>query len=120
MDRYGLSETSPVASFNPPDRPHKAGSIGLPIRGVEFMLVADDGTTAGRGDVGEIAIRGVNPGEIATVEPPVPDRLRGRLRQTAGCRLQVPADRHGHGRAPQGSNRQDPQTGNRREGVGDR
>ncbi|GAA0927999.1 hypothetical protein GCM10009574_033650 [Streptomyces asiaticus] len=60
LEGYGLSETSPVASFNPPDRPHKAGSIGLPVRGVEFMPVADDGTTAGRGEVGEIAIRGEN------------------------------------------------------------
>ncbi|MPY35511.1 long-chain fatty acid--CoA ligase [Streptomyces adustus] len=60
LEGYGLSETSPVAVFNPPDRPRKAGSIGLPIRGVEVRLVADDGSTVAPGEVGEIAIRGEN------------------------------------------------------------
>jgi long-chain acyl-CoA synthetase len=39
LEGYGLSETSPVASFNHPDRERKAGSIGTPIEGVEFRLV---------------------------------------------------------------------------------
>ena len=60
LEGYGLSETSPVAVFNPPDRPRKAGSIGVPVRGVEVRLVAEDGTAVAPGDVGEIAIRGEN------------------------------------------------------------
>lgn len=60
LEGYGLSETSPVASFNHPDRPRKAGSIGVPIRGVEMKLVAEDGSRTGPGEVGEIAIRGEN------------------------------------------------------------
>ncbi|MER7808380.1 long-chain fatty acid--CoA ligase [Streptomyces sp900116325] len=60
LEGYGLSETSPVASFNHPDRPRKAGSIGMPIRGVEMKLVAEDGSEAGPDEVGEIAIRGEN------------------------------------------------------------
>ncbi|MFE1289936.1 long-chain fatty acid--CoA ligase [Streptomyces sp. NPDC058751] len=60
LEGYGLSETSPVAAFNHPDRPRKAGSIGVPIRGVEMRLVAEDGGTVAPGEVGEIAIRGEN------------------------------------------------------------
>ncbi|MEU8510360.1 long-chain fatty acid--CoA ligase [Kitasatospora sp. NPDC048722] len=60
LEGYGLSETSPVAAFNPPDRPRKPGSIGLPVRGVELRLVGRDGTTTATGQIGEIAIRGEN------------------------------------------------------------
>ncbi|MEU5952067.1 long-chain fatty acid--CoA ligase [Streptomyces sp. NPDC047525] len=60
LEGYGLSETSPVACFNPPDRPRRPGSIGLPVRGVELRLVADDGSVVGHGEVGELAIRGEN------------------------------------------------------------
>jgi long-chain acyl-CoA synthetase len=57
IEGYGLSETSPVASFNRPDRPARPGSIGLPIWGVEMKLIEDDWKDAGDGP-GEIAIRG--------------------------------------------------------------
>ena len=60
LEGYGLSETSPVASFNQPHAERKPGSIGTPIRGVEMRLVDDDGKDVGTGDVGEIAIRGEN------------------------------------------------------------
>ncbi|MEV4454726.1 long-chain fatty acid--CoA ligase [Microbispora sp. NPDC049633] len=58
LEGYGLSETSPVASFNQPGRPAKAGSIGTPVWGVEMKLVDAGWNTAD--DVGEIAIRGHN------------------------------------------------------------
>ena len=60
LEGYGLSETSPVAAFNPPDRPRKPGSIGLPVRGVELRLVTGSGVQAAPGDIGEIAVRGEN------------------------------------------------------------
>jgi long-chain acyl-CoA synthetase len=55
LEGYGLSETSPVASFNHPDRERKPGSIGTPVAGVEMQLVEP-----GEDGVGEIAIRGHN------------------------------------------------------------
>jgi long-chain acyl-CoA synthetase len=60
LEGYGLSETSPVASFNLPDRERKAGSIGLPVPGVQMRLVDDAGLEVGEDQVGEIAIRGHN------------------------------------------------------------
>ncbi len=60
LEGYGLSETSPVASFNHPDKPNKPGSIGTPIAGVEMKVVAEDGKDVPQGEVGEIVIKGHN------------------------------------------------------------
>jgi long-chain acyl-CoA synthetase len=60
LEGYGLSETSPVASFNHPDRERKPGSIGIPIKGVEMKVVDNDRKDVPQGEVGEIAIRGHN------------------------------------------------------------
>jgi long-chain acyl-CoA synthetase len=58
---YGLSETSPVATFNPPGREPKPGSIGVPIWGVEVKLIDPEWQeVTGTDEVGEIAIRGYN------------------------------------------------------------
>jgi long-chain acyl-CoA synthetase len=60
LEGYGLSETSPVASFNHPDKERKAGSIGTPIAGCEMKVVGEDGRDLPVGEVGEIVIRGSN------------------------------------------------------------
>ena len=61
LEGYGLSETSPVASFSVLDRPKKPGSIGLPIDGVEFRLVDERGVLTTEPLVpGEIEIKGHN------------------------------------------------------------
>jgi long-chain acyl-CoA synthetase len=60
LEGYGLSETSPVACFNHPDRIRKPGSIGMPVEAVEMRLVDDARQEVGYGEVGEIAIRGHN------------------------------------------------------------
>jgi len=60
LEGYGLSETSPIAAFNHPDRPRKPGSIGTPIEGVEMRVVGTDGRDVSQGQTGEILIRGHN------------------------------------------------------------
>jgi long-chain acyl-CoA synthetase len=60
LEGYGLSETSPVASFNHPNRERKPGSIGTPIQGVEMQVWDDEGNEMPQGEVGEIVIRGHN------------------------------------------------------------
>ena len=66
LEGYGLSETSPVATFSDPDREPRPGSIGVPIWGVEVKLIDDDWNEVteigpdGFSGVGEIAIKGHN------------------------------------------------------------
>jgi long-chain acyl-CoA synthetase len=61
LEGYGLSETSPLATFADPDRAPRPGSIGVPIWGVECQLVDKDwDVVEGTDSIGEIAIRGHN------------------------------------------------------------
>ncbi len=60
LEGYGLSETSPIASFNHPERERKPGSIGTPVDGVEMKVVDDQDNEVPAGEVGEIVIRGHN------------------------------------------------------------
>src|SRR5512147_1139931 len=54
IEGYGLTETAPVSTFNPLNR-QKAGSIGIPVPGVEVKIADPD-----ENNQGEIAIRGPN------------------------------------------------------------
>jgi long-chain acyl-CoA synthetase len=62
LEGYGLSETSPVASFSPYGQEPRVGSIGVPIPGVEMKLINDDWSDVPDGPdaIGEIAIKGHN------------------------------------------------------------
>jgi long-chain acyl-CoA synthetase len=60
QEGYGLSETSPVASFNRLDRPRKPGSVGLPVWGVEMRIFNELDEDVLQGELGEIVIRGHN------------------------------------------------------------
>ncbi|GAA1780279.1 MULTISPECIES: long-chain fatty acid--CoA ligase [Streptomonospora] len=58
LEGYGLSETSPVVSFNNPKVKAKTGSIGRPIWGVEMKLVDSEFEDVEGEGPGEIAVRG--------------------------------------------------------------
>jgi long-chain acyl-CoA synthetase len=58
IEGYGLSETSPVATTNPPTQAEFNGSIGLPVPSTEIVILDDTGRPLPIGQVGEIAIRG--------------------------------------------------------------
>jgi long-chain acyl-CoA synthetase len=61
LEGYGLSETSPVATFSDPDSNPRPGSIGIPVWGVEVKLIDPSwNTVEGVDEIGEIAIRGHN------------------------------------------------------------
>ena len=61
LEGYGLSETSPVATFSDPDRDPRPGSIGVPVWGIQCKLIDDEWNEVTEvGEVGEIAIKGHN------------------------------------------------------------
>jgi long-chain acyl-CoA synthetase len=55
---YGLTETSPVVSFNPLKGTPRDGSIGIPAPGTDVRLVDDQGQDVAPGNPGEIWVRG--------------------------------------------------------------
>lgn len=60
LEGYGMSEGSPVVTFNQLEVRTKPGSIGTTVWGVEVKLVDDKGEEVARGEKGEIWYRGHN------------------------------------------------------------
>ncbi len=57
---YGLTEASPVVTWNGLDRPPKFGTVGPPLSCCQVKIVDDKGQKLSPGEVGEVLIRGSN------------------------------------------------------------
>ncbi|MDM0052543.1 AMP-binding protein [Variovorax sp. J22R115] len=55
---YGLSETSPVLTFNPASIQEFTGTTGLPMPSTDIQLLDEDGREVGIGEAGEICAKG--------------------------------------------------------------
>ncbi len=60
LEGYGMSEGSPVVTFNQLDVGTKPGSIGTPVWGVQVKLVDDEGNEVPVGEKGELLYKGHN------------------------------------------------------------
>jgi len=60
LEGYGLTEASPVVSFNPVHGVRKPGSVGLPVEGVKVKVVDDRSNDLGCEKIGELLVKGDN------------------------------------------------------------
>lgn len=59
INRYGMTEAHVITSL-PLDGPWPAGSVGLPLKGIERQVVSDGGQPVAAGEVGRVRVRGPN------------------------------------------------------------
>lgn len=55
---FGLSETSPIVSLNPPSVNEYTGTTGVPMPSTDVKLIDDDGNEVPEGGSGEICVKG--------------------------------------------------------------
>ncbi|MBF2720125.1 AMP-binding protein [Psychrobacter sp. NG254] len=58
VEGYGLSETSPVVTFNPMTIAEFTGKIGIPAPSTDIVLIDEDENVVAMGDRGEICVKG--------------------------------------------------------------
>jgi long-chain acyl-CoA synthetase len=58
VEGFGLTEASPVVTFNPINGVIKFDTVGVPVPSTEVVMVNDEGIPVPLGEAGEIAIRG--------------------------------------------------------------
>ena len=59
LERYGMTETNMITS-NPYDGERRAGTVGMPLPGVEVRVTGPDGAEVAQGEAGAIEVRGPN------------------------------------------------------------
>ncbi len=59
LERYGMTETNMITS-NPYDGARRAGTVGMPLPGVEVRIAGPDGSVLPQGEAGAIEVRGPN------------------------------------------------------------
>jgi malonyl-CoA/methylmalonyl-CoA synthetase len=59
LERYGMTETNMITS-NPYDGERRAGTVGMPLPGVEVRVTGQDGLPVPVGEAGAIEVRGPN------------------------------------------------------------
>ncbi len=60
LEGYGMSEGSPVVTFNQRQWGRKPGSVGTPLWGIEVKVVDEEGKEVPVGEKGELVYRGHN------------------------------------------------------------
>lgn len=58
LEAYGLTETSPCVSINPPDLREYNGTIGLPVSSTDVCILDSNGNELPIGEAGELAVKG--------------------------------------------------------------
>ncbi len=58
LEGYGLTESSPVVTINPPDLKEFSASIGLPVPSTDISIRDDNGNEVSLGEPGELCVKG--------------------------------------------------------------
>ncbi len=78
LERYGMTETN-MNTSNPYEGERRAGTVGMPLPGVELKVTdPDNGTSLPQGEVGQIEVRGPN---VFKGYWKLPDRTAAELRE---------------------------------------
>ncbi|MEL7105006.1 MAG: AMP-binding protein [Pseudomonadota bacterium] len=79
LERYGMTETN-MNTSNPYDGDRRAGTVGLPLPGVEVIVAdPDTGAPLPKGEVGMVEVRGPN---VFKGYWQMPDKTAAELRET--------------------------------------
>jgi len=76
LERYGMTETN-MNTSNPYDGDRRAGTVGLPLPGVEVKVCDPSGAEVPQGEIGVIEVRGPN---VFQGYWQMPDKTREELR----------------------------------------